>query len=89
MGCSSSCQTFERFSTAMECVAHNKPGIPHILHSLDDFVIIGQSTPDCQAKLQRFLLFCEDIGAPTAPEKTVGPSSVLTFAGIELDCLKL
>ena len=28
------------------------------------------------------------IGVPTAPEKTKGPSSVLTFAGIELDCLK-
>ena len=27
-------------------------------------------------------------GVPTAPEKTQGPSSVLTFAGIELDCLK-
>ena len=88
MGCSSSCKTFERLSTAMEWIARNKLGIPHILHILDDFLIIGESTPACQAKLQRFLLFCEDIGVPTAPEKTQGPSSVLTFAGIELDCLK-
>ena len=73
----------------MEWIARNKLGIPHILHILDDFLIIGESTQACQAKLQRFLLFCEDIGVPTAPEKTQGPSSVLTFAGIELDCLKL
>ena len=26
------------------------------------------------------------MGVPTAPEKTEGPSPVLTFAGIELDC---
>ena len=89
MGCSSSCKTFECLSTAMEWIARNKLGIPHILHILDDFLIIGESTPDCQAKLQRFLLFCEEIGVPTALEKTEGPSSVLTFAGIELDCLKL
>jgi hypothetical protein len=25
------------------------------------------------------------LGAPIAPEKTVGPSTILTFAGIELD----
>ena len=43
---------------------------------------------DCQAKLQRFLHFCEDIGVPISPEKTEGPSSTLTLAGIELDCLR-
>ena len=52
------------------------------------FLIIGESTSDCQAKLQRFSHFCEDIGVPNAPEKTEGPSPVLTFAGIELDCLQ-
>ena len=28
---------------------------------------------------------CDDLGVPMAPEKTMGPSSVLCFAGIELD----
>ena len=87
MGCSSSSKIFESLSTAMEWIARNKLGIPHILHILDDFLIIEESTSDCQSKLQRFLHFCEDIGVPMAPEKTEGPSPVLTFAGIELDCL--
>ena len=43
----------------------------------------------CAASLQRFLHFCGDIGVPMAPEKTEGPNQVLTFAGIELDCLNL
>lgn len=88
MGCSSSCETFEGLSTAMEWIACNKLDIPHILHILDDFLIIGESTSDCQAKLQRFLHLCEDVGVPMASEKTEGPSPVLTFAGIELDCLQ-
>ena len=41
------------------------------------------------ASLQRFLHFCADIGVPMAPEKTEGPNQILTFAGIELDCLNL
>ena len=68
-GCSSSSKTFESLSTAMEWIARKKLGIPHILHILDDFIIIGESTSDCQAKLQRLLHFCEDIGVPMAPEK--------------------
>jgi hypothetical protein len=32
-----------------------------------------------------FLSLCEYLGVPIAPEKTVGPSTILTFAGIELD----
>jgi len=72
----------------MEWIARKKLGIPHILHILDDFLIIAESTSDCQANLQRFLHFCEDIGVPMALEKTEGPSPVLTFAGIELDCLQ-
>ena len=87
MGCSSSCKTVGRLST-MEWIASNKLGIPHILHILDDFLIIGKSTRDCQAKLQGFWHFCEDKGIPMAPEKTEGPFSLLTFAGIELYCLK-
>ena len=61
MGCSSSSKTFESLSTAMEWIARKKLGIPHILHILDDFLIIGESTSDCQEfpwlrKKQRVLL---------------------------------
>lgn len=88
MGCSSSCQIFEDLSTAMEWVAKNKLQIPDIIHILDDFLIIDKSLDTCGAKLNRFLQFCHELGVPMAEEKTVGPAHVLTFAGIELDCLK-
>lgn len=88
-GCASSCKTFEALSTAMEWVARSKLAIPNILHILDDFLILDTSHDACGAALQRFLHFGEDIGVPMAPEKTEGPSQVLQFAGIELDCINL
>ncbi len=88
MGLASSCRTFEMLSTGMEWVARNKLNIPHIIHILDDFLIAGESSAKCQANLQQFLDFCNDVGVPMAPEKTEGPSQILTFAGIELDCVK-
>jgi len=88
MGLASSCRTFEMLSTGMEWVARNKLNIPYIIHFLDDFLIAGESPEKCQTNLQQFLAFCEDVGVPMAPEKTEGPSQILTFAGIELDCVK-
>ena len=88
MGCSSSCQIFEDLSTAMEWVAKNKLQIPNIIHILDDFLIIDKSLDTCGTKLNRFLQLCHELGVPMAEEETVGPAHVLTFAGIELDCLK-
>ena len=41
MGCSSSCKTFEIFSSAVEWIAKKKLSIVHILHLLDDFLLIS------------------------------------------------
>ena len=87
MGCASSCQLFELVSTGFEWIARHKLGIQNVLHILDGFLIIENSLAGCQNSLEVFLRCCDDIGIPMAPERTVGPSHVLTFAGIELDCL--
>ena len=38
--------------------------------------------------MDRFLNVCATLGIPIAPEKTCGPATTLTFAGIELDSIK-
>ena len=38
-------------------------------------------------RVQLFLDLCDFLGVPTAPEKTFGPSTILTFAGVELDTI--
>ena len=89
MGLSSSCKIFESFSSALEWIARVKLNIAGILHLLDDFLIVSRSLSPCENNLRAFLQTCDDIGVPMAPEKTVGPSFVLSFAGIELDTIKM
>ena len=81
MGCASSCKIFETFSSALEWIARHKLGIPGILHILDDFLIIDRNQSTCSNSLCKFLRTCDELGVPMAPETTVGPSTVLSFAG--------
>ena len=85
MGCSSSCKTFEAFSTAVEWIARHKLMIEHILHLLDDFLLVAPSNSLCQYHLDSFLAMCAYLGIPIAPEKTSGPATTMSFAGTELD----
>ena len=61
-------------------------GVTHIDHYLDDYITMGApGTSECQHNLSIMLDKCEALGVPIAPEKLVGPSSCLTFLGIEID----
>ena len=84
MGCSSSCKTFETFSSALKWLAKTKLQISTILHLLDDFLIVAPTTELCNKQLQLFLDVCQYLGVPMVPEKTVGPLPILSFPGIEL-----
>jgi hypothetical protein len=89
MGAAISCKTFEVFSISRPWIDQHKLDIEYNLHLLDDFLLIAPSYDSCQTQLHRFLAFCAFIGLPLAPEKTFGPSTTLSFAGIELDTIKL
>ena len=86
MGCASSCPMF---STALEWVAKKHLPIPHLIHILDDYLMAALSFQQCCIHLQNFLSLCQYLGVPIAPEKTVGPQNILSFAGIELDTLSM
>ena len=88
MGCSSSCKTFEAFSTAIEWIARHKLEVDELLHLLDDFLFVSATYIQCQSNLNRSICLCNQLGVPIAPDKTCGPSTTLTFAGIELDSIK-
>jgi hypothetical protein len=80
---------FEEFSTALQWVAHNERGVSNMLHILDDFLFIDLSKEKSQASLNSFTQLCSQLGVPLAADKTEGPAQCLTFAGIELDTLKM
>ena len=89
MGCSSSCLTFEALSTAVEWIARHKYHIIHIIHLLDDFLIMAPTFDLCSKQLDIFLSLCSYLGIPIAREKTFGPLTTLSFAGIELDSIQM
>lgn len=52
-----------------EWIAREKLHIDHILHLLDDFLIVFPSHDLCKQQLDLFLMLCQYLGIPMAPEK--------------------
>ena len=86
MGCSKSCSLFEKFSTFLQWALMEKTNLESVFHYLDDFLFLGQATTQhCTTLMQEFTNLCEFLGVPLVEEKTVGPSTKLTFLGLELE----
>ena len=64
-------------------------GVSYFLHYLDDFFFCPRQPDSCGRSLQVAVGLCEHLGFPVAPDKVVGPSTTLTFLGIELDSTKM
>ena len=61
-------------------------GIQFLFHYLDDYIIVAPpNTQLCQQWLSVFLEECERLGVPIAHHKTEGPTTKITFLGIEMD----
>ena len=65
-------------------------GVSWAIHYLDDFITIGApDSPECFQNMQTMQAICREAGLPLEPEKTVGPTTTLTFLGIEIDSVSL
>lgn len=90
MGASSSCAIFESFSSALHWIANKKLAIPHMVHILDDFLILGPPrSTSCQRNLNSFLQFCKNTNIPIKSEKTESARTTITFMGLELDSIAM
>ncbi|XP_033739135.1 uncharacterized protein LOC117326493 [Pecten maximus] len=85
MGCSSSCQLFEKLSCALQWYMTNKHKA-FMSHLLDDFFFAGPpSSSKCRSDLEIFLKTTEFLGIPIKQDKTHWPSTVIVIYGIQLD----
>ncbi|XP_078333005.1 uncharacterized protein LOC144625574 [Crassostrea virginica] len=88
-GLSYACQLFEKFSSALQWILENKFQVPHCVHVLDDFLFIGPPNASvCYSSLLAFYSLAKDLNLPIKSEKTVYPTTTLTFLGLELDTVK-
>jgi hypothetical protein len=85
-GASISCSTFEKFSTFLEWCIKERSKSSNIKHYLDDFLFGGKSlTAECNDLLFQFFQLCRELNVPLAENKTIYPTTVITFLGLVLD----
>ena len=88
-GLRSSPKLFNILADLLEWIASQK-GISVCLHYLDDFLTMGPpASPVCQNNLDILTKTCEELGIPLALEKLEGPTTTLTFLGIEIDTTRM
>lgn len=80
---------FNQLSDALEWVLKHNYGLQRVLHILDDFFIAEPSRLQCLASFSTLLRFFMSVHAPVVAAKTLGPSQVLEFMGIELDSTRM
>jgi hypothetical protein len=86
MGCSVSCNLFEKFSSFVQWVVETRCGLHSIDHYLDDFILVGKKfSNDCSTLMNTFMNVCDELGVPISENKTVGPSNIITFLGFIID----
>ena len=65
-------------------------GVAPLLHYLDNLFTIGPPDANtCQKYMDTIKEVCEILGFPLAVKKVEGPSTVLSFLGINLDTCKI
>jgi hypothetical protein len=89
-GASISCAIFEEFSTFVQWATQTFSHNSNIDHYLDDFFFAGKAySNDCLTLMSNFEYVCKDMNIPINEEKSEGPSTVLTYLGLEIDSQKM
>jgi hypothetical protein len=84
-GLRSSCHLWERYATAAEWIIINTFGVPDIIHYVDDTFLAAVGRDECKRRLDRTKQARGELGIPEADDKTEGPTTCITFLGIQID----
>ena len=81
---------FNQLAEALEWILVNNYRVANIIHYLDDFFTAGPpDSPECLHNMTAMALLCEHVNAPLKSEKAEGPTTTLTFLGIELNSVDM
>ncbi|XP_055353021.1 uncharacterized protein LOC129598954 [Paramacrobiotus metropolitanus] len=85
-GLRSSPAIFNRLSDFLEWIVRHVANFADVLHYVDDFFFAGPANSRlCQLVMEFFFLLCGDLGVPIALDKCDGPSTTITFLGVQID----
>ena len=88
-GSRSSPKIFDQLSSTICWIVQNNYNIEHILHLLDDFLILEPEHANAKKTMDTIISIFEKLGIPLAPHKTVGPVTVIEYLGVILDSEKM
>ncbi|XP_033731470.1 uncharacterized protein LOC117344735 [Pecten maximus] len=88
-GSRSSPKIFDNLSEAICWIARHMYRIKHVLHLLDDFIVLEPKLADAQDTMTKFLRIFHNLGVPIALHKTAGPCTCLEYLGVCLDSEKM
>ena len=81
---------FNTLADVFHWILVNNYNVLDLLHYLDDYFTLGPPNSDlCATRLRAINESAAEIGIPLSPEKCVGPTTCLTFLGIELDSVNM
>ena len=84
-GLRSAPKLFNAVADALEWYVRQQ-GVEHIGHYLDDFIVLGApNSQECSSSITTLDRSCATLGVPVAEHKRDGPTTCLTFLGIEID----
>ena len=87
-GLRSAPKIFNSIADALQWIAKNQ-GVTYLEHFLDDYVTTGApQSNECENNLHLLVETCHTLKIPLAIGKKEGPSTTLTFLGIELDTIQ-
>ncbi|XP_053380846.1 uncharacterized protein LOC128548992 [Mercenaria mercenaria] len=90
IGCARSCSLFETFSSFLHWLIEYLTGINSLDHYLDDFIFGSEkSSGSCMVLIDCVERVYTELGVPIAHEKSVGPTTVLTFLGLDIDTVAM
>ncbi|CAC5375572.1 unnamed protein product [Mytilus coruscus] len=88
-GFRSSSKIFDTLSVAICWILQNNYGLRHVLHLLDDFLLINNPYVDATRYMNTMLYVFNSLKIPLSAHKTVGPSTSLEYLGIILDSMHM
>ena len=79
---------FNLVDTALEWILKEQSTSPYVIHYLDDFLFAEPANNSCcKHTLEMSKSVCSHLGIKIKTEKCVGPTTRITFLGIEIDTL--
>ena len=80
---------FSALADALQWIME-RMGVQWVAHYIDDFITIGDPDSfECHENAVIMHSACDRVGLPVKPEKDEGPTTILSFIGIELDSIAL